>query len=363
MKYPFDSIWINGKDIAIQDILKGNLALTNSFEQNTCTFIREWMNNVPLFSLQTSGSTGDPKKIVIRREQMISSASATEKALNLQAGTNALVCLDPQFIAGKMMLVRCFVSGMKIMAVTPSTRILDHVPDVPIELAAMVPYQIQELLESNHSNRFDNIRVVLAGGAALNEKTKALLSKQRTHVYATYGMTETISHIALQKVNGTDMKDYFRILPDISVNLDERDCLVIKAPYLDHEVVTNDIAEIVGNDGFRWLGRWDNVINTGGIKVIPEKIEVAMAPILKELGINHEFFLCGLPDEKLGQRVCLVVKGNITPYQKSEIIELARKKIQIYAAPREVVCLEQFHYTPNNKIHRSKTVEMLQKHT
>jgi len=361
MEYPFDSIWINGRDISLQDIRNQAVAHRNSFEEGVFTFIRDWLNNVQSFSLHTSGSTGAPKEIRVTSTQMISSARLTAQALGLQAGSTALLCLDPHFIAGKMMLVRSFVCGMKVIAVTPSANVLPNIPDVKIELAAMVPYQIQEILQSGSHEKFNNIRLVLAGGAALNEKTKNLLLEQTAGVYATYGMTETISHIALQKVNGKNVDDHFKILPGISVRLDDRDCLVISAHYLSGEIVTNDIAEIVGNSGFRWLGRWDNVINTGGIKVIPEKTEVVIGLILKELGINQEFFLAGLPDEKLGQRVCLIVKGTLTTYQKAEIIEVARKKIQIYAAPRQVHCLEQFHYTPNDKINRLKTVEMLQK--
>src|SRR5687767_169255 len=174
MEYPFDSIWINGRDISIQDIGNKTVSNQNPFEQGVFDFIYDWLNNVQSFSLQTSGSTGAPKEIQVTRAQMISSARLTDQALGLRPGSTALLCLDPHFIAGKMMLVRSFVSGMKILAVTPSSRVLDLIPGVKIELAAMVPYQIQEILQSNQRDRFNNIRLVLAGGAALNEKTKNL---------------------------------------------------------------------------------------------------------------------------------------------------------------------------------------------
>ncbi|HEY3402391.1 MAG TPA: AMP-binding protein [Ohtaekwangia sp.] len=361
MQYPHQSLWINDRDVLIRDILTKTAPYFNTFEQNVFAFIRDWLSDIPAFSLQTSGSTGASKTIIATRDQMIYSAKQTERALGLVPGTTALVCLDPQFIAGKMMLVRCFVTGMQIMAKTPSANVLDNIPDVSLELTAMVPYQIQGILESRLAYKLNNIRTVLIGGAALNDTTKHQLSQFKTDIYVTYGMTETISHVALQRVNGKNPEDHFKALPGITLQLDDRDCLIIKAPHLPLEIITNDIAQLVGLNGFRWLGRWDNVINTGGIKVIPEETEKIIQSVFLELGLNHEFFLTGFPDQKLGQRVVLIVKGQLTGYQKSEIITLARKKIQIYAAPKEVICLEQFHYTHNDKISRVKTVEMFQK--
>ena len=361
MAYPFESIWINGRDVRIHEIIEAIAIAENTFEQNVFAFIQDWFSDTQTFSLQTSGSTGDPKTIRVTRDQMITSASLTERALNLLSGYTALLCLDPKFIAGKMMLVRSFVTGMRIIAVNPSVRILDQIPVASIDFAAMVPYQIQEILESPMADKLNNIKAILVGGAPLNEKVQKELTSIASRVYVTYGMTETISHVALRLVSGKNADDHFKVLPGITIRLDDRDCLVIRAPHIPEEVITNDIAEIVGLYGFRWLGRWDNVINTGGIKVIPEQIEKVIDSIFKELGINNEFFVAGLPDPKLNQRVSLIVAKILTPYQKDQVLQLCRQKIQLYAAPKELICLEKFYLTENGKVNRQKTVENITK--
>jgi O-succinylbenzoic acid--CoA ligase len=257
--------------------------------------------------LSTSGSTGVPKKISFRRDQMISSARMTEKALNLKPNDSALVCLDTQYVAGQMMLIRSFVTGMNIIGTTPSANpLLEVSKNEKINFAAFVPYQLQAILNSS-PDRLNQINVAIIGGAPIDSTLKQELSNGKCKLYATYGMTETISHIALMKLNGENPSPYYSVLPEITIRQDKRNCLVIKADFLDEEIITNDIVELIDNDQFNWIGRWDNVINTGGIKVVPEKIEKAIALAFGQSKLTNRFFVTGINDQQLGQRIrCLL---------------------------------------------------------
>src|SRR5690349_4001724 len=273
MSYTYSSIWINGRNVLVNSILDESEKGQNDFEHDTFTFIREWLTGKASFEIETSGSTGPPKKITITRSQMIASAMITQQATNLEPDYTALLCLSPQFIAGKMMIVRSLVIGMKILAVTPAAKVLDKIPpSIQIDFAAFVPYQVYDIIRSDNANRLNQFKVILIGGAALDTETHTSLKPLKGSFYATYGMTETISHVALQLLNGPHSSEEFELLPTIIGQVDERGCLIIEAPYLAEKVVTNDLVKLSGKR-FKWLGRWDNIINTGGKKIIPEILE------------------------------------------------------------------------------------------
>lgn len=357
--YPYTTLWTNGRNVQLDEIVKGVSVPQNQFEQNLFEFIRDWSHH-QTFELQTSGSTGEPKRIHITKEQMIYSAKQTELALSLIAGSTALLCLDPKFIAGKMMLVRSFVTGMKIIAITPAVNFFDQIPnDMIIDFTAMVPYQLLGILESDQAKRLDTIKSILVGGAPLTDDNR--VQSVKANVYATYGMTETISHIALRLINGKNSSDYFMSLPGISLTQDHRNCLVINAPHLPEKVITNDIVELKNPLEFKWLGRWDNIINSGGVKIIPEKVETIIGEVLRELQWNFEFFIAGMPDAKLGQKVVLIVKGNMEIHQREKILSILKKKLLAYEVPKSMLSLPEFTYTESGKVSRSKTVEILQK--
>src|SRR5260221_5760056 len=217
-----------------------------------------------------------------------------------------------------MMLVRSLIAGMNIVAVEPSSNPFETIrPDLRIDFAAIVPYQLQNILDSaSGKNTLNKLKAVLVGGAPVSTKVKALLHPLQCQVYTSYGMTETISHIALQALNGPAAKDYFEVLPGISIERDARGCLTIAADYLGKDkIITNDLVEILGQRQFLWLGRWDRVINTSGVKVIPEKIEKECEKTIEALGLLHRCFVAGLPDERLGTKVGRGLGG--TPFLKS----------------------------------------------
>jgi O-succinylbenzoic acid--CoA ligase len=361
MSYTHTHLWANGRALAIRDIVNGKVLSNNEFETQTFSFIREWMNGQPQFILFTSGSTGSPKSITITRVQMITSAKLTAQALQLNQHHQALICLDTKYIAGKMMIVRCLVNNMKIFIVDPCANPLYKIPvDQTIHFAALVPYQVKSILASKHPHLFNNLTTVIIGGARLPDTTHALLHNYDVACYASYGMTETISHIALQRLNGISASDYFTTLVNISIRKDGRECLVIKTPYLDEEIVTNDIVEIINQNNFKWLGRWDNIINTGGFKVIPEKIESEIEKIFKSIPTVGRFFIYGMEDENFGQKVVLVLEGtsiesDLNPLKKS-FTELLQS-LNYYERPKAVIFVPQFIFTATGKIDRRETIK------
>ncbi len=360
--YPFDSIDINGRTVSLEEIKTETLLGHNDFELSTFLFIKDWLNGTEYFTLNTSGSTGTPKEIIVTREQMIASALLTQQAIGLKRGFTAFVCLDTKYIAGKMMLVRCFVTGMKLIAVNPSANPLKEISTgQEIDFAAFVPYQIQEMLSSDCDGRLNQIHAAIIGGAALDHFTREKLQLSSCQFYATYGMTETVSHIALQKLNGPDSSEFFQTLSGIQIKLDDRSCLIIKSPYLKGEIHTNDIVEIISTNEFKWIGRYDNVINSGGVKVSPENIEPVIEKILNKAGINRLFFLAGAPDQRLGEKILLIIEGErLENNTLEEIISMFKHTLLVYEIPKEIVFKKKFLCTETGKINRIKTIELIE---
>ena len=271
--YPYEDIWLNGRLVSIGKILHEIEPPRSRFEESTLVFIKEWLTGEAVFRMTTSGSTGTPKTVSVLREQMIASAERTARAINLQKHSRALVCIDTKYIAGKMMVVRALTTGMYIMAVEPSANPLAKIPvDNCVQFTAFVPYQVTAILESKHPHLLNNLDKVLIGGAPLSVSTRTNLARFQCECYETYGMTETVSHVALRLLNTKNKQQYFEALPGVRLSQDTRGCLVISTDDLGVPLVTNDVVELAGPGQFRWLGRFDGVINSGGVKVIPEKV-------------------------------------------------------------------------------------------
>jgi O-succinylbenzoic acid--CoA ligase len=349
---------LNGKIYSYPQLELGDG--TTEFEKSTLAFCRDWLGGKDHFTLSTSGSTGVPKPITLRRGQMEASARLTAAALDLRSGYQALLCLDTRYIAGQMMLVRSFVTGMNIVAVEPSANPFDSIqPDLRIDFAAIVPYQLQAILASPSGiNKLNNLKAILVGGATVSAKVKALLHPLRCPVYSSYGMTETISHIALQRLNGPSAQDYFQVLPGISIATDARGCLTIAAGYLGTDkIITNDLVEILSAQQFQWRGRWDRVINTGGVKVIPEKIEKECEKIMEALGLVNRCFVTGLSDDRLGAKVTLIVEG--APFSEStqrDFRARLEKELSQYEVPKEMRFIPHFAETSTRKIDQRVTL-------
>lgn len=350
MAYSQQTILINQRIAALSEIISGSAASFSTFEAETVSFIKQWLSGQQNFTFQTSGSTGTPKEITVSREQLQASAHRTINKLKLSEKNTALVCLDTKYIAGKMMLVRALEANMKIIAVEPVADPLKNLlQDVQPDFAAFVPLQLEEILKNSESvKKLNRFQSAIIGGAAVNPSLLEKIKTLSCDVYATYGMTETVSHIALQKLNGVDTQDSFETFPDIKIKIDERDCLVIELPDFRDVIITNDVVQIIDDSHFKVLGRYDNIINSGGVKLVPETIEKKISQI-----INQPFFVTGIPDQRLGQKLALIIEGREIP----ELTVTLKQALPAYEVPKDIFYLDAFIRTETQKINRLKTLE------
>lgn len=231
------------------------------------TFLNEWRNSANFVSAHTSGSTGAPKLIKLLKRDMEVSAQATNSFFGITSSSHLLLPLSPDYIAGKMMIVRAEIAGCHLTVETPSNSPFKS-DYGNIDLMAVVPSQCEALIENPIA--LHRIRHLIIGGAALSPSLEAALMHTPWKVYATYGMTETCSHVALRRLG----ESRYTALPGITFSTDSRGCLVIHAPaYSFQQLITNDIVRLLNATEFEWLGRFDNVINSGGIKLYPEQLE------------------------------------------------------------------------------------------
>lgn len=359
MNYPFDSIWVNQLEVLIDAIRSGNTKAKSEFETSTFSFIAAWLSGENEFTLQTSGSTGSPKSITFTRNQLKASAARTVHALGLRPGITALVCLNTKYVAGKMMLVRALEHQMKIIAVEPSSDPFRQIPEEhQIDFVAMAPIQLQTLVDnSQNRNRLNGLKAILVGGAPVNLKLKAAINSLACPVYETFGMTETLSNVALKRLNITGASDLFIPLPGVSISLDSRDCLVIHDPIQPNALITNDVVQIHEN-GFRWLGRADHVINSGGVKINPEFMESLLEDVFLTLSNRHNYFIGSLPDNQLGELVALYIEGHyINPHDLLKLKEAFEAIPEKFLRPRKIVLIDSFQYTPTGKITRKSTMD------
>ncbi|MGC3946662.1 MAG: AMP-binding protein [Chryseolinea sp.] len=329
---------------------------TTKFEEALFAFIRAWFTGVEHFSLTTSGSTGAPKRIAISRAQMMESARLTVQALQLTAGQTALICLSPEFIAGKMMIVRCLVADLRIVAVDPSSHPL-HSIEQRIDFTAMVPLQVHDLL-SIHHHSFANIGTVIIGGGAVAPEDIQMIQRLSCRFYATYGMTETVSHVALRRLNGAGASQHYSALPGITFARDDRNCLVIHWPIFGASIVTNDLVELLDREKFIWLGRWDNVINSGGRKILPETLEIRIGDVMKNAGYGDRFFIAGIPDVRLGTKMVLILESDDSDQNYSSLITLLKSSLQSFEVPKAILTCFPFIETQTGKINRNTTLEL-----
>ncbi|EON76088.1 O-succinylbenzoic acid--CoA ligase [Lunatimonas lonarensis] len=322
-------------------------------------FCYDWLNGTNIFTLNTSGSTGSPKLIEVSREQMRISARNTRRFLNLGMGCSLLCSLNTEMIAGKMMLVRALEWQSKLYLSKPSTLISSPVDDVHIDLAAVVPMQLEASLENPESrallNRIENL---LVGGApispTLKEKTKDLKNK----VYQTFGMTETVSHIAMADLK-CDGPLIYKALPGVKLTTSKQGTLVIQAKMaIAPKLETNDLVELVGKNSFIWKGRIDFVINSGGIKLYPEQIESEIEPLWRMRFPGTRFFIWKTPDPTLGEAVLLVVEklGTTEPNMAAFLMEL-KLHLPKYHIPKAILSVDQMQTTESSKINKLETLK------
>lgn len=309
----------------------------DGYEQAIGEFLLDWFDDKDYIEMRTSGTTGLPKLVRLEKQAMIQSALATGDFFELEPGNKALLCLPVKFIAGKMMLVRSLILGLELDIVAPSTQPLALNTKV-YDFVAMVPLQVQNSIDG-----LKNVKKLIVGGAKMDLTLEEKLLPLKTAVYETYGMTETITHIAAKKLGET----VFTVLPHVKIAQDDRGCLVITVPTISEEpIVTNDLVELIRENQFIFLGRIDNVVNSGGVKLIPEQIE---AKLIGKL--TNRFFVTGVPDTTLGEKLILVIEGEKQEFE-NDFFDVLDK----YEKPKEIVFVPKFKENENGKLLRKPSL-------
>lgn len=307
-------------------------------------FLDEWNNTNDYIIVHTSGSTGKPKPFNASKRQMVNSAQLTCDFLNLKAGDTALLCMPLKYIAGKMVVVRSLVRNLDLIVCEPSSQPLKDI-DRHITFAAMTPMQVYTSLQDDtQRQRLMNIRELIIGGGAIDENLASALSCFPNRVWSTYGMTETLSHIAMRRINGNEASAWYKPFDCIEISLSDVNTLCIHAPLVcDSILVTNDIAQINDKGEFRIIGRRDNVINSGGIKIQIEEVEELLKPHLLK-----PFVITSVPDDKFGEAVVLLSEES-----DSELLsDICHQYLPKHWRPKHYIC-HNIPLTETNKPERA----------
>lgn len=319
-------------------------------------FLAEWHNDSPTVLVHTSGSTGEPKPLLVEKRRMEASARITCSFLGLRKGDTALLCLSLDYIAGKMMVVRSLTCDLRLLTALPNGNPLRTVTE-HIDFAAMIPLQVWNSLQvPEELERLRQIRHLIIGGGAIDDKLAQTLADFPNNVWSTYGMTETLSHIALRRLNGPDCSEWYTPFEGVSVSVNADGCLVIDAPAVhDGPLVTNDIAELqfplqserTGRDTsrFRILGRKDNVICSGGVKIQIEEVE----NLLKS-HVRVPYIITKAPDERLGEQVVMLTESaDIAALQR-----ICRGVLPKFWQPRRILTVDRLPLTATGKPARAE---------
>ncbi len=342
-----DGIFYN--KINIQKIKK-DCQPNDTWENAIFYFLNEWFNDRDYVITHTSGSTGIPKEIRLSKNAMRNSARMTNAFFHLNKTKTALLCLPASYIAGKMMLVRAIEGGYNLITKEPKANPFENFEQT-IDFTAITPYQLHFSVETLKSKNIGNI---LVGGGKISSTLEKAVKNLSARFYETYGMTETCSHIALRCLNGANQSDFFTLLEGISIRRNEKGCLAISAPHLlSNEIQTNDIVEISDKKSFKWLGRADLVINSGGIKMNPEQIEKKLENL-----IPYNFFIGSVADEITGNKIVLIIESTDKSI-KSELFVNIKKVLSKYETPKEISFVPQFIYSAGNKILRNDTLKLI----
>ena len=306
-------------------------------------FLEEWNNPSETLLVHTSGSTGAPKPMLVEKRRMLASARRTNDFLGLQPGDTALLCMSLDFIAGKMMVVRSLERQLRLVTVAPSGHPLAALNDqTSLDFAAMVPLQVYNSLQvSTERERLMQIRHLIIGGGAIDDVLVDQLKNFPNAVWSTYGMTETLSHIALRRLNGPEASLWYTPFPSVRVSLSEEDTLIIDAPEVcPNPLVTNDIAELSPDfSKFRIIGRKDNIICSGGLKIQAEELERQLRPHMRVT-----YMITKRPDEKFGEIVVLLTEGSV-----DEARQVCDRILPKFHQPRAYLHVPQIPLTSTGK--------------
>ena len=345
------AITIEGKTYSPDIFLGKNLPefiSQSEFHHDLFLFLKDWFSDSPTLKVQTSGSTGIPKEMLVEKSRMMQSAQLTCSFLNLEKGDSALLCMPLNYIAGKMLVVRALIAGLDLYPISPSGNPLKDI-DKEFSFVAMIPLQVFNSLQSDtEKTRLRNIKNLIIGGGSIDPQIEEAIKDFPHKVYSTYGMTETLSHIALRQLNGKEASDHYYPFDSVNLSLSEDNALIIDAPLVSNErLYTNDIVEIYEDKSFRIIGRKDNIINSGGVKIQIEEVEALLKPAL-----NNGFAITSLPDPKFGEIVVLATEKEIDE-------NLISNLLPAYSIPKEIIRVNKIPLTETGKINRAALKEII----
>jgi len=353
----FQSIKINGVSFegdALFDHCKKKLSQESiqPWEKHIYEFILELLSEDDFIKVNTSGSTGKAKTIELSKNTLIQSAKLTAEFLDVKKDMNALLCLSAEYIAGKIMIVRAFVSGLNLICVEPDGNPLKNIQR-KIDFAAMIPLQVANSLKSE-KEKLENISKLIIGGGRVDPKLHQRIINFPNEVYATFGMTETATHIALKKLNTENPNEHYKCLSGIEISETINHCLQIDAAHISNQPIkTNDIVTVFSETEFEIIGRMDNIINTGGLKISPEELEQKISSF-----IDKNILITSLPDEELGEKMILLIENGKTNLNLlyNLWVELD-SHLDKHEIPKQIDFMRAFKYTKSGKIDRSLTKE------
>jgi len=354
-----ETLVVNGRNLHAADIRSYALELSepggHAWKKALGEFLLQWISDKPWIDVRTSGSTGRPVWMQHTREAMRSSAMATGTFFGFRPGMTVLLCLSAEHIAGMMMVVRALVYGMNLLTLPPVSSPLEYLPEnTPVDFAAMVPAQVHaSLMDSGTRDKLLAIKTLLLGGAPLSPVLETSVAESHPNAWCGFGMTETITHVALRKIQRGADPGVYSPLPGVGVSLNGLGCLILDVPFSDSTVETRDAGELLPDGRFRWLGREDFVINSGGIKIYPEQLE-------REIGafFPHPFLITSIPNEAKGEAVVMVVvhqpvlpAGRIEEWKALLSHKLPKKHL-----PADIRVVDAFTYTSPGKVDRAATL-------
>ena len=316
--------------------------------QYVSDFMIEWSREGASFVVQSSGSTGQPKLIEISKSQMLLSAQKTNQFFQFNTETKALLCLSLDTIAGKMMMVRALVGDYFLQIESPSANPLKTITE-PIDFLAIVPLQLETVL-SETPEKLNLVKTIIVGGAPVSDKLKQLLKEVKKTVFQTYGMTETVSHIALRKV-GFEESEAYEALQGVTFTAPECNLEIHYPELLIQPLLTTDFVRLIDSTHFEWIGRSDFIINSGGVKLNPEEIEQKLAQL-----IDDPFFISSIPDDLLGNKLTLVIESECNnSFKRSDFESILTK----YELPKMFAIIPTFERTSSGKINRKATTSKI----
>lgn len=315
-------------------------------------FLNQWYDDNDVVMVRTSGSTGVPKLLAVKKIHMYNSARLTCSFFSIEEHSNALLCMPAHYIAGKMMLVRAMVSRCNLWVIAPCgnpfksfSKPLDFLPIVPLQL-------FNTLQHEEEVERLLKVSKIMIGGGAIDSEIEKQLNGLTNEFYSSYGMTETVSHIAIRRLNGKGKSEWYTPLPQVEVSKTIDGGLCVHAPLVcDKKLMTNDIIELMSDGRFRIIGRMDNIINSGGVKLQIELIETKLKSFIK-----LPFAITYRSDARLGSAVTLLIANSDST--KVPTLEQLKQQLPPYEVPQSIYLVDKIPTTETGKTKRQDCQEL-----